>query len=425
MRLIDFINEFFLRKGVGVIFSSIIEKISGLLLVLIATHLLTKGEYGLITYASTSLTLIIPFIGFGTHQSLIRYGSISKSQINKKHLFNIVLKRGLIFSFILLVGFLLLIPLISNNLKDSRIFLFLLSFQLISFFIYEILRIYSRLVNLNKLYSKISNWNSLIMISSSLILSSLFGSIGYAIGLAFSPFIISIFFIYKLKLFKINVPNISLFNSREFLNYGLFTSLSGVLSQLLYAVDIILITNILKDESIIAQYKVSNIIPFSFLVLAVSFIKISYVKIANKSIDDKSYIKHYYLNYLKVFGTFCIFISIGIFFFADEIFLLFGKQYTDENGLIFIFTIGVIGGLLFRVPLGNILSAVGWARFNAANSFVILFLNLLFSYYSITKYGIVGAAVVTSILMWLSGILSLIAFIKFLKQKKHHTSKAS
>ena len=105
-----------------------------------------------------------------------------------------------------------------------------------------------------------------------------------------------------------------------------------------------------------------------------------------------------------------------LYFFSDYLIMLFGKDYTNKNNLMLIFSFGVMGALLFRVPLGNILAAVGWPKINALNSLIILILNLIFSYTFIIKYGIVGAAIVTSSMMWLSGILSLVAFIWYLKK---------
>ena len=82
-----------------------------------------------------------------------------------------------------------------------------------------------------------------------------------------------------------------------------------------------------------------------------------------------------------------------------------------------VFTFGVIGALLVRIPLGNMLSAIGLAKENAINSFIILVLNCILSYIFIKKSGVEGAAIVTASLMWLSGFLSLLFFILFLRKK--------
>jgi len=411
----DFIQGFVQRKGISVGFASVIEKIGGFLLVLIATNLIPKEEFGLITYANTALVFIIPFIGFGIHQGLIRYGSLSGSQIVKKYLFNVTLRKGIKYSFILTLLIVVLTPIISYNLQESKIYLVILSFQLLSLFVFEVVRIYARLINLNKLYSEITILKTVVIVFTTYILTLKFSGIGYVLSLSFIPLLISLYYIFKLKLLDFNVANTTKIDLKAYLNYGMFTSLGGVLSQLLYAVDVLLIGNILKEEALVAEYKVSNILPFSFLFLAVVFFQTDFVKIASKSENDKKYIKSYYLNFLKVFSFVSLLIVVFFFLFSDYLITLFGDNYSNENNLMLIFSFGVMGALLFRIPLGNILVAVGWSKINALNSFVILVLNLIFSYFMIVEYGIVGAAIVTASLMWLSGFLSLIAFVWYLK----------
>lgn len=418
MKIETFIQEFISRKGFSVFLSSIIEKIGGLLLVLIATHFISKEEFGFITYANTSLVFIIPFIGFGMHQGLVRFGSLSASQSKKRYLFNIVIRKGFKYSLILTFGVFFLSSFITYNLKESRIYLIILSIQLVSLFFYEVLRIYARLMNLNNLFARITIVNTVVIVVASFLLSFNFEGIGYAISLAFSTLFLTVFYIVKLNL--INRGDLAFdeeFNLKEFLSYGLLTSLSGALSQFLYAVDILLIGNLLKNESMVAQYKVANILPFSFLFLALVFMKTSFVKIANKSTTDRNYIKDYYINYLKIFSLISLLIIVVFYFFSDTLLLLFGSSYSNDSDLMQIFSLGVVGALLFRIPLGNILSAIGWPKINALNAFVILILNVVFSYIFINKYGVIGAAFVTAFLMWFSGALSLIAFIKYLREK--------
>jgi O-antigen/teichoic acid export membrane protein len=415
MSLKSFIKNFIKRKGISVGISSLVEKVGGFLLVIIATRVLSKSDFGLLTYANTTLVFLIPFIGFGVHQALIRYGALANSQLEKRKLFIFTLKRGLLFSVIITLFVLLSAPFLTINIKGANIYLLILSFQFVSLFIFEMIRIYSRLLNLNKLYAQITNLKTIFLVLLAFLLSISFGSIGFAIALTIAPLLISLIYLKKLKLigfnerFQLNIP------FKKFFLYGLYTSLGGVLSQLLYAIDILMIGNIVKDETIIALYKVSNIIPFSLLILPVIFIKTDFVLIANKSRTDKKYIKNYYLNYLKLFSVISGLFLLLFYFFSSDLMLLFGTDY-QETSLMKIFVIGVVGALLFRIPLGNILSAVGLAKINAINSLVILILNCIFSYIFILKYGAIGAAIVTASLMWFSGFLSLFFFIKFIKK---------
>jgi O-antigen/teichoic acid export membrane protein len=412
-----FYKNFIARKGIFVGVSSLIEKVGGFCLIFIATKILSKSEFGFITYANTTLVFLIPFVGFGIHQGLIRYGAITDSQKEKKELFLFSFKKGLVYSLFLMLIVVLLVPFIAINLKEASIYIYILSFQLIGLFVFEMLRIYTRLIHLNRLYAQITNVKTISLVILSLLLTINFNSIGYAISLAAVPFLVALVYLKKLKLLQLFNSYKPIIDFKSFFLYGFYTSISGVLSQLLYAVDIILLGNILIDESAVALYKISNIFPFSLLILPLIFMNTDFVKIANKSTTDKNYVKIYYLNYLKLF----LLIGLGVFFtfyfFSDKLLSFFGKEYEDSS-LMTIFSIGVIGALLLRIPLGNILSAVGMVKINAINSLIILLLNLIFSYIFIQDRGTQGAAIVTACLMWFSGFLSLIYFIWFLKKEK-------
>ena len=193
-------------------------------------------------------------------------------------------------------------------------------------------------------------------------------------------------------------------------------SVGGVLSEMLFAVDILLIGNIIKDAELIAQYKTSNIIPFSILILPVAIITADFVQLSRMAISDKKELVKYYWNYLKIMGVISVFILFFFYFFSTDLLMIFGKEYSNDNNLMFVFSIGTVGALLFRNPLGNILSAIGWPKINAFFSLIILIINVVAGYYFITKYGVMGAAYTTIFLMWFSGILSLFAFIYFIKQ---------
>ena len=419
MNIKIFIEGFLSRKGGYVFFASLAEKVAGFVLILIATNLLHKDEFGLITYANSILTFIIPFMGFGIHQALIRYGAISDSHQQKKLYFNTTLKKGLLFSSLLIIVLLIASKWITVNLEEAWLYLLLLSFQLISLFLLEHVKIYARLINLNKLYSKISVANSIFLVLSSLIFTYFYDGKGYVLALVLVPLFVSIYFIFSLNLLSYNKKLVNNFKIVEFLNYGLFTSIGSVLAQLLYVVDIILIANILKNEALVAEYKVSSVLPFSLIFLPLVFFTTDFVKLARESKNNKDYIKNYYLNYLKVFGLISFLIPVLFYLFSDNLMAIFGKQYDYENNLMFIFSFGIVGALLFRIPLGNILSAVGWPKINAIIAFIILIINIISSYILIHKWGIIGAAYTTAFLMWFSGLLSLVAFIIYLRKNEH------
>lgn len=408
-----FITSFINRKGGYVLFSSLYVKATAFLMTLGVIHLLTKDEFGFFVYANTIIAFIIPFQGFGITQGLLRYGAISTSQQQKKYYFNIILKRGILYSGSIILVLILLSPFLAENLERAQLYIVLLSFQLISSLLLEGIKVYTRLIHLNKVYSLITIYNNSFLLVGALAATFLFGGIGYAIALIAVPLLYSIFLIIRLQLLRFNKALKMSHSIRQFITYGFYMSLGGVLSQLLYAVDILLIGNLIQNAEAVAQYKTSNILPFSLLILPVAIMTTDFVKLAQDAKENPKKIKHYYFNYLKVISLVCVGIFVVFYFFSEHILHLFGKEYTQDDNLMFIFSLGVIGALLFRVPLGNMLSAIGWPKINALFSFVVLLINVGAGYYFVTHHGVLGAAWTTVFLMWFSGLLSLIAMIRF------------
>ena len=411
----EFVRIFFKRRGQDIFLSSVVEKVARLLMVIWITHVVPKDEVGLVVYAQTSLIFIIPFIGLGINQGFIRYGALSDSQSEKKNLFVIILRKGLSYSSIMMMIVIALSPWITKNMPEARLYLILLSFQFISLFLMESIKIYVRLLNLNRLYARINIVYSVVLLLAAMVFSLFKGALGYAVALSFTAFPLALYYIKRLKI-SVASPVSPLFDLKKFLQYGLVASLVNVLSQLLFAVDIILIGNVLPgSEELIAQYKVSNIIPFSMLILGLVFVRAEYVRLTYMSKKDRGYLFRYYRNYLKVFFMFGLSMLVFFYFFSGDLLRLFGKSYAGGGELMFIFAVGVVGGLLFRVPMGSMLTAIGWVKLNALNSFVVFLLNVGLSYWAILHWGIRGAAFVTSGLMWISGLFSLVAVWYFVK----------
>ena len=422
MNLIQFIQSFLHRKGAHVLLSFGLSKVVNFVVAVVVIRMLTQEEYGFIAYALTIISFIMPFMGAGIHQGLLRYGSLGDSQIGKRDLLHFTLKKGLLYSALIAGCVLLLLPFITTNLKGAALFLGILSFQLIAILFLQFVQIYCRLLHLNKLYAKIEISNSLLLLVGNIGMAYFFGGLGYVLSLALVPFIVAVFYMFRLKLFDTSgSEKFKPVSVRQFVNYGLSVSVAGVLAQLLFAVDIMMIGNVIEGSEeavaeLVAQYKAASIIPFSFLMIPVAMLSTDFVKLSRASKNDKTYLKNYYLNYLKLFFWISLSLLAFFYFFGKPVLGLFGKDYQGASELLNIFAIGIVGGLLFRVPLGNMLSAIGWPKINALFSLIVLVINLIANYYMVKTYGIIGAAITTACLMWFSGFLSLGAFVYFLKK---------
>ncbi|MDP3353310.1 MAG: polysaccharide biosynthesis C-terminal domain-containing protein [Flavobacteriaceae bacterium] len=410
-----FINGFFQRSGSYIFIATLISRLFSFIGSWIALMLLPEKELGLAIFAFNIISFLIPLGGLGTQQSLLRYGSFLHTNIEKKYLYNITLKKGIKWSIYLILFVVIFSPIFTFKLNDAFLYLILFSISILSYFLFEILKINYRITGNNKTFAMMDIVFSSIQILSILLLSYYFGVYGYVFAIVLSPLVT--FFIFKSKdnaVISEETLKLKIIN-KDFWKYGFFASLANVATQLLFAIDIILIGYLLIDPQLITHYKYTSIIPFSLLILPNIFITTDFVTIT-ENVDNPIYIKNYIKNFTLLFSFISIFIFGVIFFFGNYILRIFGDIYTSYYSLFVILTIGVIGIFLLRSLYGNLLSSIGKARINYWIAISSLALNIILNYFFIPKYGILGAGITSAIIMWFSGILSLILFVYYYKR---------
>lgn len=350
----------------------------------------------------------MPISGFGLHQSLIRFGSLSNDEKEKKAIFLYVFKRGVLASILLISIILASSFFINFQFESTRFFINILSFLILPYFTLEIIKAFFRLKHQNKLYA----WSEVVFnvtfVLSVYILSYFFKEIGYSIALIVPFIITSLMFLPKLNInFKQEI-NIK-YKTLSFWKYGFFTSLSNVATQLLFAIDILLIGYYLKNAEMVTNYRYISLIPFSLLFLPRVFITTDFVSFTEK-IYDKDYIRNYIKSYILFFSIISFFLFIISFLFSNYILLFLGKSFLKYDQEFLILIIGVIGIYILRGLFGNLLSSIGKAHINFYIALFGLLINVISNFYLIPIYGIKGAAITSTFLMWFTGILSLFLF---------------
>jgi len=415
----SFISSFLKDKGIHIFISVVLTKLISFAISFLAIRMIVKDDFGNLSYAVQIISFIVPFMGLGAFQGLIKYGAKLKSDKLILQLFNYSLKKGIVLSLLLGVIIIFLAPLITINLPKSKGYLEILSFQLIGLTMLEFVKSYFRLIHKNNLYAI---WD-IIYYTLLLVVSLLFinhsGAKGYAIALATTPFILSIVIIAKYKLLILSkTPLINTINALNFWKYGLIVSIGAVSAQILYVLDIVMIGNILKSSALLAVYKASGLIPFSLRFVPYIFIKTDYVKFAEND-KNRQFLSGYYKNYLKIFLPLSLLTILFFFFSQDYWAIIFGEGYEQVGNLIWIFSISISASFILWIPLGNILTATNWAHYNAYISIGAFILNLILNYIFITNYGVFGAAWATAISIWCTGFATLFVFLIYLKTQTH------
>lgn len=409
--MLSFISNFINRSGNYVFIATVISRLLSFLASWIALQLIPSKELGAVIYAFQIILFIIPIAGMGLNQGLLRYGAQLNLNDEKNELFVYTLKYGVLVS-IILIGLLIVSSfLIDFKLENTRFYLILLTSAITAHFIFGLIKIQFRLYKNNKLFSYIEVTYNLLLVFFVTLLSYYFNEFGYAISLIITPVITCLFFLKKLNIKWHEKVNLKIINF-SFWKYGFFASLSNVTTQLLFAIDILLIGSIINNLELVTAYKYISLIPFSLLFISQVVITTDFVNFTEK-IYKEEYIMKYILNYLLLFVIISISSFIIIYTLGRYILMFFNKEYIQFESTLLTLTFGVTGILILRGIFGNLLSSIGKASTNFVITSIAILINIPLNYVLIPKYGILGAAITSAILMWFTGILSMLFFFYY------------
>ena len=129
-----FIKDFVKNKGQHVFLSLLIAKICAFLGSLFIIRILPESEFGTISIVASVFAIFLPFSGFGSQQSLLRFGSISDDITDKKALSKYLMKQGFIYQLVLSFLFLLISLVYVNKYEDIFYIFVLFTIRLIGFY---------------------------------------------------------------------------------------------------------------------------------------------------------------------------------------------------------------------------------------------------------------------------------------------------
>jgi O-antigen/teichoic acid export membrane protein len=407
------------RGGFHIFLSTILLRIIQFVLGILIIRLLSKEEYGNLSYAMTITQLIIPFSGAGLYLSLLHFGPIQNKFMNKVKLFNFTIRRGFIYSLAVMLLMLGLAELVAIRMPGSVTYFRLFSIYVMSYYLFYTAVSFLRVLKKNKGYAASLLLNSILVFILSFLGICLSKGIGYTIGFSIAPAIAAI--VVYISIGKKEKIDIKLFERvkelpvkvSEYTKYGVFAGLGNIASQMAWQLDTIMIGLILAQSTMVATYKVAALIPFSLVFIPSVFMQTDFVYIAENH-KNRKYLINYYKKYLMIFLVITIIILSVWYVFGSFIIKLFGPDYIKILPIINILMINVAITFLLRVPLGNILAAVGKAKWNSYSAIAMLVINLLLNLFLIPRFGIYGAAYATVISIALSALISIFLFKRYL-----------
>ena len=359
----------------------------------IFVRLLGKTEFGLYTFAFGIVSLFLLVNGFGAAAGVLQYVSRAKSEQERLGYLHFAFKSGALFNLLislLIIGYALLIPL---PMPRARPILLAMALFPVGRLYIDIFQAYLRATQQNKLQARFLIVNNCVLLAANVIGIACFKLYGLVYFTYIGYLLMFVISSWKFKLpnlfshageFKINV--------RQFVSYSFFTTLSNAFSGLLFVLDTIIISYIVKDPQLLATYRVATIIPFAINFIPNLAVNYYYPEFA-KNAHNPSQIRKLARFVAKRMFIFSAVVSLSLILLAKPLLLLiFGNSYADSVVPFQIISFGYWIIATFRTVNGNILAALGKAKLSFYLTFVILLVNIAVTYWMVAKYSIVGAA---------------------------------
>ncbi|MCK5637763.1 MAG: hypothetical protein KAH67_03570, partial [Flavobacteriaceae bacterium] len=140
-----FLEGFKNRHGLNILSSTIIARILSFFASWIALQFIPNFELGLVIYAFNIISFIIPISGFGASQGLLRYGALLKEEDEKYQLFYFIIKKGSVFSLLIIALIIILSPLLNSKIGHVQPYLIAVSFSILTLFLLESLKVLFRI----------------------------------------------------------------------------------------------------------------------------------------------------------------------------------------------------------------------------------------------------------------------------------------
>lgn len=411
--IISFLKDFKSRDGIDVFISSFLNKLIFFIVSIFIVRYISKEDFGYVTIALSSLSLFNAISGLGGNWSLLRFGSIELFFQNKFKLFNKLFTNGLFFNSLCLIIIIFSILFFDKN--DYSPYILVISFGILTVFISEIIKSFYRVIEKNNIYSRFTVVHSLSILIFSVILTPLLKGIGYLMAITIAPIVPILIFSKKiLKALSFKFHSLP----KKYLSYGIYSGVGMIANDIIINGSPIIAKFLGFAPDEISILKVATIIPLNLIIIPSIVITTDFVHISKNSSNYFVLLDYYKKYFVSMFFISIIPFSALIIFHQEILIFIFTENYIESSNMFVSMIFAVFLTFLFRIPLGNILNAVGKANWNVAHSMIWFFLFTPVAYFLKIDYGINGVGYAISIVLVLSGFISLAMLIYYLKTIK-------
>lgn len=402
------------------VFKNIGLFIAGILLV----RFISKNEYGLYVYANNILSYFMLVSGLGIVSAVFQICCENGDDSDKAiEIFSYGVKCGYIINVILAVLLLGYAFVFELEVESSRQYLLLMSFLPVTNICYEFLTIYYRSRLENTKYAIIIAIYTICSSLSLIIGAAVIGVWGIILSNYLSPLVCMVFAKIAYGYYDAKIVKIGNNIKKDIWKLALISMCTNAISNIMYMIDISMISTFIRDEAIIASYKIASTIPAALMFFPgtiIAFVYPYFSRHLNDILWTRKMAIRLYGIMIGVFGL----LSLILVCYANWIVVfIFGEQYSDAITVFQILSVSLFFQGTFRSIASNLFVSQREVSFNLLESIITGIINIIGDYYFIERYQSEGVAIATLIVMFFSGILSTIYYFFIINKKSSSLEK--
>lgn len=392
----------------SVFISGVINKVVNFAYGIVLVRLISKASYGVYAYAFNIYSYFALFLGLGAAGTLLQLCSedgenIEIKERHQKECFSLSVYFDCILAGLIVVFALIIKPAIAG----SNILLLVMGVMPI---VAQYLPLYLSALRAdfdNRKYSQISILNSLAIFVFSIIGAILFGSFGVILGRYAAEIVTLVLMHCAFRVSVIKPLRIRDFfktsSIKKIVKLGITICISESLVQVISLLGTSILGTLVKNEEVIASYKVAATIPNALVFIASAIMTYAYPYFAKNRTNYIWTRKAYTVLILCVLGI-SVIVSVGCIIFAPVLIkVLFGEQYGDCVELFRILMVGYVLNSVLRIPAANLILSQWKMRASMVISICGLVITLVVNALLIRHWGITGAAWAQCLSMGLVG----------------------
>lgn len=377
--------------------------------------LVPESLYGMLATVDNVNSYLILMNGLGLANSILRFCAMRETKQEKTAVFRFCLKAGFLADLVIIliyVPILLFTTLLSGgNYGTAKPYIIIACLIPLFTFVQEVVLVYMRANMLNKAYSKLSVTYTILYAGFQIALAYWFSLGGVFIGryIALSLTVAGGFYLLaRNQVFSKEKISLSRKEKKEIILYGAGAMIANSFSLIMPQNETLVVNLVLQDLSTTAYYKAASMIPSNLQYIATSVVVFIFPYFAKHTGDGPWILKN---TKRVVIGMTCMMVPIiliGYFLSPYVINWIYGANYAPAIEIMRPMWIAFGLNAILRVPIGNILAALGELKFNLILSAVISVLHFVLDYVFISYMNIGGAAYALFIAYGVSGICSLV-----------------